>query len=137
VLAPLKLRDGCRLLLTVRGIGQSLGMTILWETGAIGRFARVGDFASYGRCGSSQKLSNGKGQGQGNTKNGNKDVAWALVEAANFAVRYKAQINRFSQRKQAKTKGVVALKAVAHTLARACSYILREQVPCEVNTALA
>ena len=52
----------------------------------------------------SQKLSNGKRKGQGNVKNGNKYLAWAFVEAAHFAVRYSAQIKRFYQRKQAKTK---------------------------------
>jgi transposase len=87
VLAQLKLRDGFQPLLTVSGIGQILGMTIMLETGEIGRFATVGDFASYCRCVSSQKLSNGKRKGQGNVKNGNKYLAWAFVEAANFAVR--------------------------------------------------
>jgi len=66
VLAHLKLQDGFRLLLTVSGIGQILGMTIMLETGEISRFATVGDFASYCRCVSSQKLSNGKRKGQGN-----------------------------------------------------------------------
>ena len=65
------------------------------------------------------------------------DLAWAFVEAANFAVRYNAQIKRFYQRKQAKTNGVVAIKAVAHKLARACYYILRDQVPFEVTKAFA
>jgi transposase len=137
VLAQLKLREGFHSLLTVSGIGQILGMTIMLETGEIGRFATVGDFASYCRCVSSQKLSNGKRKGQGNVKNGNKYLAWAFVEAANFAVRYNAQIKRFYQRKQAKTNGVVAIKAVAHKLARACYYILRDQVPFEVNKAFA
>jgi len=114
-----------------------LGMTIMLETGEIGRFATVGDFASYCRCVSSQKLSNGKRKGQGNVKNGNKYLAWAFVEAANFAVRYNAQIKRFYQRKQAKTNGVVAIKTVAHKLARACYYILRDQVPFEVDKAFA
>jgi transposase len=135
VLAQLKLREGFVPLLTVSGIGQILGMTIMLETGEIGRFATVGDFASYCRCVSSQKLSNGKRKGQGNPKNGNKYLAWAFVEAANFAVRYNAQIKRFYQRKHAKTNGVVAIKAVAHKLARACYYILRDQVPFEVNKA--
>jgi transposase len=135
VLAQLKLHEGFRSLLTVSGVGQILGMTIMLETGPISRFATVGDFASYCRCVSSQKLSNGKRKGQGNTKNGNKYLAWAFVEAANFAVRYNAQIKRFYQRKQATTNGVVAIKAVAHKLARACYYILRDQVPFEVNKA--
>jgi len=44
---------------------------------------------------------------------------------------------RFYQRKQAKTNGGVAIKAVAHTLARACYSILRDQVPFEVTKAFA
>ena len=70
-------------------------------------------------------------------KNGNKYLAWAFVEAANFAIRYHAQIKRFSQRQQAKTNGVVAIKAVAHKLAQACYDMLRDQVPFEVTKALA
>jgi transposase len=58
------------------------------------------------------------------------------VEAAHFAVRYHPCIKRFSQRKQAKTNTVVATKAVAHKLARACFYILRDQVPFDVHKAL-
>jgi transposase len=42
-------------------------------------------------------------------------------------------IRRFYQRKQAKTLSVVALKAVAHKLARACYYVMRDQVPFEVG----
>ena len=59
------------------------------------------------------------------------------MEAANCAVRYKARIKRFYQRKQAKTNGVVAIKAVAHKLARACYYVLRERVPFDVSKAFA
>jgi transposase len=53
----------------------------------------------------SPHLSNGKRKGQGKVKNGNKYLAWAFVEAANFAIRSNAQLKRFSQRKQAKTNG--------------------------------
>jgi len=137
VLAQLKLREGFAPLFTVSGIGQILGMTIMLETGEIGRFATVGDFASYCRCVGSQHLSNGKRKGQGNPKNGNKYLAWAFVEAANFAVRYNAQIKRFYQRKRTKTNSVGAIKAVAHKLARAYYYILRDQVPFEINKAFA
>ena len=82
-------------------------------------------------------MSNGKRKGQGNVKNGNKYLAWAFVEAAHVAVRYNAQSNRFSQRQQVKTNGIVAIKAVAHKLARAWYYILRDQVPFEVTKAFA
>lgn len=117
------------------GIGQTLALTIMLEAGDMHRFPTVGQWASDRRCVNSTKLSNGKCKGQGNTKNGNKYLAWAFIEAANFAVRYDPGIQRFYQRKKAKTQGVVAIKAVAHTLARACYYVLRDQVPFGVGKA--
>jgi len=123
-----KLKPAFRYLLTVSGIGQTLALTIMLETGDIGRFPRVGNFASYCRCVGSEKISNGKRKGKGNTKNGNKYLSWAFVEAANFAIRYEPLIGRFYQRKKAKTKAVVAIKAVAHKLSRACYYVTRDEV---------
>ena len=137
VLAPRKLRAGLQPVLTGNGMGQMLGMTIRLETGEMSRLATGGDFASYCRCVGSPKLSNGKRKGQGKVKNGNNYLSWAFVEAVNCAIRYNAQSKRFSQRKQAKTNGVVAMKAVAHKLARACYDMLRDQVPFEVTKALA
>jgi transposase len=128
VKARARLQPQFQPLLTVNGIGDILGLTIMLETGDIGRFPHVGDYASYCRCVGSQKTSNGKQKGKGNTKNGNRYLAWAYVEAANFAVRY-------YQRKRAKTNGIVATKTVAHKLARACYHILRDQVPFEVEKA--
>jgi transposase len=130
-----KLRAEFQKLRTVSGIGKTLALTMMLETGDIRRFAGVGNFASYCRCVGSEKISNGKRKGSGNTKNGNKYLAWAFVEAANFAVRYQPAIRRFYQRKKAKTNGIVALKAVAHKLCRACYYILRDQVPFDVIKA--
>jgi transposase len=132
-----KADEGFRSLLSVSGIGRILGLTILLETGPVARFARVGNYASYCRCVGSQHLSNGKRKGKGNTKNGNKYLAWAYVEAANFAVRYNPQIKRYYQRKRAKSNGVLAIKAVAHKLARACYYILRDGSEFDVNRAFA
>jgi transposase len=132
-----KLKPAFRYLLTVSGIGQTLALTIMLETGDIRRFPRVGNFASYCRCVGSEKLSNGKRKGKGNTKNGNKYLSWAFVEAANFAIRYEPLIARFYQRKKAKTHGVVAIKALAHKLSRACYYVMRDEVPFDVGRAFA
>ncbi|WP_211162928.1 IS110 family transposase [Aromatoleum diolicum] len=90
------------LLTSVPGIGQVLATTILLETGPIERFAAAGNFASYARCVDSVLTSNGKKKGEGNTKNGNKYLAWAFVEAANFALRYCAEAKRFYERKKAR-----------------------------------
>ncbi len=130
-----KLRPQFSFLKTVPGIGEILALTIMLETGDIRRFASVGNFASYCRCVGSQKISNGKKKGKGNTKNGNKYLAWAFVEAAHFAIRFNSKIKSFDQRKKAKTKGVVAIKAVAHKLCRACYYIMRDRVPFNITKA--
>ena len=58
------------------------------EVGDIDRFPTVGDYSSYCRCVKSERFSNGKKKGNGNRKNGNKYLAWAYIEAANFAIRY-------------------------------------------------
>jgi transposase len=136
-LARVRLRPAYRHLQSVSGIGQVLGLTIMLETGPIERFAAAGHYASYCRCVGSERLSNGKRKGRGNTKNGNKYLAWAYLEAANFAVRYNAAINRYYQRKRAKSNGVVAIKTVAHKLARACYHMLREGTDFDVAKAFA
>ncbi len=118
-----------KLLLTVPGIGETLAMIILLETGDIKRFPKVGNYSSYCRTVSSEHRSNKKKKGQGNTKNGNKYLAWAYFEAATFAIRYNERANRFYQRKAAKTKPIVAKKALANKIARACYYIMRDLVP--------
>ena len=128
-----RLRPEYRLLKTVPGIGETLATTIMLETGCIGRFAQVGNFSSYCRCVESLRESNGRKKGEGNTRNGNKYLAWAFVEAANFALRYCPQAKSFYDRKRSKTNRVLAIKALAHKLARACYHMLREQKPFDVS----
>ena len=124
-------------LLTVQGIGTILAQTITLETGAISRFPTVGHYASYCRCVDSAKLSNGKRKGTGNVKNGNPYLAWAYMEAAQFALRFQPAAQRFYQRKLAKSRNntILARKAVAHKLVRACYYRMRDLVPFEETKA--
>ena len=125
------------LLTSVPGIGRILAAIILLETGPIERFDAVGNYASYARCVDSQRLSNGKKKGEGNAKNGNKYLVWAFVEAANFALRFNAEAKRFYERKKARTNNVVATKALAHKLARACFHILKERAPFDTRRCFA
>lgn len=113
---------------TVTGIGDILGLTITLETGDISRFPKVGNYASYCRCVSSERSSNKKKKGQNNRKNGNKYLAWAYVEAANFAKRHCPHAEKFYQRKLAKTNKIIAIKALAHKLARASYFVMRDRV---------
>lgn len=122
-------------LLSVNGIGEILAQTIVLETGPIGRFPAVGNYASYCRCVRSTKISNGKRKGQGNVKNGNPYLEWAYMEAAQFAMRLSPKIQRFYQRKASKNHMMVARKSVAHKLARACFYVMRDLTPFDVERA--
>ena len=126
-----------KLLTSAPGIGEILATTIMLETGTVERFAAVGNFASYARCVDSQRMSNGKKKGEGNVKNGNRYLAWAFVEAANFARRYCPQAKRFYERKKARTNNIVATKALAHKLARACYHMLKDQAPFDVKRCFA
>jgi len=122
-----KLKGEYKKLMTVPGIWKILALTIMYETGPIKRFAKVGNYTSYCRCVGSKRISNGKQKGKGNRKNGNKHLSRAYVEAANHARWNYEYVDRYYQRKMAKTNNVVAIKAIAHKLARACYYIIRDQ----------
>jgi len=131
----LKLHEGYKKLRTVPGIGNILALTITLETGDISRFRDAGHYVSYGRLVGSSHLTNGKRKGSGNTKNGNAFLCWAFVEAANFAIRFNPTIRRYYQGKQARTKRIVALKAVAHKLGRACYHMIKDNVAFDVTRA--
>jgi transposase len=127
ILAQGKLRPEFRILESIPGVGQTLALTIIYETGEIRRFRRVGQYASYCRCVRSERLSNGKRKGEGQRKNGNTYLSWAFHEAAHFAVRFQPEAKRFYERKRARTNSIVAIRALAHKLARATYFMLRDQ----------
>ena len=122
-------RDAFSFLRTITGIGEILALTIMLEVGDIARFKTVGNYSSYCRCVKAERLSSGKKKDENNRRNGNKYLAWAYVEAANFAIRCCLRAQAFYQRKRAKTNGIVAIKALSNKLARASYYIMRDQVP--------
>jgi transposase len=126
-------RPAFALLQTVPGIGKIMALTILLETGEISRFKEVGKYASYCRCVKSIRKSNDKTKGSNNRKNGNVYLAWAFVEVAHFFMRYCPEAKVFYQRKKRQRNAAVATKALAHKLARACFYIMRDQIPFNPN----
>jgi transposase len=128
-----QLRSQYAVLTTAPGIARTLATVIMLETGSVERFAAVGNFASYARCVDSIRLSNGKKKGEGNVRNGNKYLAWAFIEAANMARRWCPEARRFYDRKKARTNAVVATKALAHKLARACYHMLKTGEPFDVK----
>ena len=72
--------------------------------------------------------SNTKAKGKGNKKNGNKYLAWAYSEAPEHARRTNLVARGYYNKKLAKTNFMIAHSALAHKLARAAYYILKNQV---------
>jgi len=129
VLERVKLQKPYQKLLTLPGVGKVLALTIKLETGPISRFAKVGNYTSYCRKVASKWMSNDKMKGKGNRKNGNKYLAWAFSEAAECARRYHDPSRAFYNRKMSRSNFMVAHNAVAHKLARAAYYMMRDNVP--------
>jgi len=127
----IKLREEYRYLLTLYGVGKILSLTIMLETGPISRFETVGDYVSYCRKVPSQWTSNGKRKGSGNSKNGNKYLAWAYSEASEYARQLYPEPRAYYNRKMQKTNAAVAHSALANKLSRAGYYVMRDQVSFE------
>ena len=126
IFKQLKGKSYYKSLTSIPGIGEILAFTISLETGPIDRFESAGCYASYCRCVPSSYWSNEKKKGQGNSKNGNKYLAWAYAEAATFCIRYCEEAKRYYQRKQAKTNIPKAYRAISNKLAKTCYYLMKE-----------
>jgi len=124
-----KVKDQYQYLQTIYGVGKILSLTIMLETGPVERFTKVGNYVSYCRKVPTQWTSNNKTKGKGNKKNGNKYLAWAFSEAAELARRYDNPARAYYNKKSAKTNFMTAHTALAHKLARAAYFVMRDQVP--------
>jgi transposase len=111
-------------IVTLPGIGRALGMLIVLESGDFKRFPTAGDYASYCRTVKSERTSNEKKKGSNNSKNGNKYLAWAFIEAATFAARFNPRIQSWYEKKKRKSGVVKAKKALACKLAKAVWHVM-------------
>ena len=115
------------LLQTVPGIGEHLGLILLYEIGDIHRFPTVKDFLSYCRLVKGTVASAGKLKGLRGAKLGNAYLRWTFGEAAVIAKRDPVVIGPLAQRLEGrlgnkfKANTVLAIK-----LARAVYFMLRD-----------
>src|ERR1039457_1601445 len=93
------------LLQPVAGIGEHLGMTILYEIGDIHRFPAVKDFLSYCRLVKGTVASAGKIKGLRGAKLGNPYLRWAFGQSAVIAKRDHHLIAPLAQRLEARMGG--------------------------------
>jgi len=115
------------LLQTVPGIGEHLGLTLLYEIGDIARFPTVKDFVSYCRLVKGTVASAGKIKGLRGAKLGNPYLRWAFGEAAVIAKRDHTVVGPLAQRLEARMNGnkFKANTVLAIKLARAVYFMLR------------
>jgi transposase len=105
-----------------------LGLTITMEIGDIKRFAGPG-VCQLLPDGGGRRTVQRKKKGENNRKCGNKYLAWAFVEAANFARRYDEPCRKWYDRKAARTSNRIATKALACKLAKAAWHMMRQNTP--------
>ena len=133
VLEHAHLKPAYEYLLTMPGVGTILALTIMLETGEIGRFETVGDYTSYCRCVRATHRSNGRKKADNNSRNGNAYLAWAFVEAVHHAIRVCPKARSFYDKKRAKRNGALATKALAAKWSKAAYYIMQRQEAFEVK----
>jgi hypothetical protein len=109
---------------SVPGIGQILGLVLLYEIHDIHRFPRVQDFASYCRLVKCAKESDGKHYGYSGAKIGNAHLKWAFSEAAVLSLRRNPAAQQYVARLAQKHGKAKALTILAHKLGRAVYFML-------------
>ena len=127
------------LLQTTPGIGQYLGLTLLYEIGDITRFPTVKDFLSYCRLVKGTVASAGKIKGLRGAKLGNPYLRWAFGEAAVIAKRDHKVIGPLAQKLEARLGGnkFKANTVLAIKLARAVYYMLKSKTVFDAERLIA
>jgi transposase len=122
---------------TTPGIGDILGLVMLYEIDAIKRFPEVGNFLSYARLVACTHESAGKVKGVGGRKIGNAHLKWAFSEAASLMLRSFAPARSWMQ-KQSKKRGAKKAHAILEAkIGRAVYHMWRKQVPFDAKKFLA
>jgi transposase len=118
-----------KLLMTIPGIGFILGAMIMAEIATIDRFYSSSKLASYAGMIPSLHQS-GKVCYSGRiTKQGNKYLRWAFIEASHTAIRKDPGLARFYQKLRFKKGSHKAIVAVARKLLTYAFQILKTQKP--------
>ena len=124
----MELREPYKNLLTLQGVGKTLGLTIMLETGPISRFAQVGNYCSYCRKVSTKWISNDKKERQREQEKRQQIPGVGLFRSCRDRPALLSGGPGILQRKMQKTNAMIAHQALAHKLARAAYYIMRDGV---------
>jgi transposase len=116
-------------LMQLPGFGVITGMTVLGAIGEITRFENFKKLSSYSGLTPGVEQSGVKNRGKKITKEGRKDLRWAMVEVAQRAVKsdplWKHRFNEL-QRRMHKNQAIVV---IAHRLLELVWYVLSRRQP--------
>ena len=126
------LRDDLRRLTTLPGVSTVLGLTILYETGPIERFATARNYSSYARVVAGTFQSGTVLRRRGfQSKQGNTNLKWAFNQAALHAVRnypvVRLCFDKHLTRHAGKPGKLIAYNTIAHKIAVATFRMLRDK----------
>ncbi len=111
------------------GFGVITAMTVLAAIGDIGRFESPNKLGSYAGLTPGLEQSGTKNRGKGITKEGRRELRWALVEAAQMAVKSDPHLKQRFQQLQHRMHRNQAIVAIAHRLLELVWYVLRRRQP--------
>lgn len=115
-------------LYSMKGCGFILGSIIATEIVDINRFRTDKDFVSYCRLSPAIRLSNEKKKGDGNRKNCNAYLSWAMTELANLMVFHNPVIKKKYDRRLKKSHlRAKAIRSIAAKLARCIWHMLKKR----------
>ena len=111
------------------GFGVITAMTVLAAIGEIQRFESPKHLASYSGLTPGLEQSGTKNRGKGITKEGRRELRWAMVEVAQMAVKSDPLWKTRFQEMQKRMHRNQAITAVAHRLLELVWYVLTRRQP--------
>jgi transposase len=116
-------------LMQLPGFGVITAMTVLAAIGEIERFETSKQLASYSGLTPGLEQSGTKNRGKGITKEGRRELRWALVEAAQMAVKSDPLLKMKFQALQKRMHRNQAIVAIARHLLEVVWYVLTRRQP--------
>jgi len=121
--------DAMTYLMQLPGFGVITAMTVLAAIGEIGRFETSKHLTSYSGLTPGLEQSGTKNRGKGITKEGRRELRWALVEAAQMAVKSDPLLKLKFQALQKRMHRNQAIVAIARHLLELVWYVLTRRQP--------
>ena len=129
--------EALRTLQTIRGCGDILSLTLLYEIHTISRFKTVQKFSSYARVVKPERTSHGKKLGSKNTKIGNPYLRWAFGQIAITVQRFYPTIKDYTKTLIKKHGKARAYTYLAHKFAVTVYFMLKNNTSFDVKRFVA